>query len=221
LKEFKLPLRQGLHFSFREGDDPPGLYQWTTDLSLGARLSVNLIFIAAQALRPSDALPRRYYKFDYRALVCYPQSHPKCRWTDFISADRSSKAERGASIEREELRSLPSIYIYFESEVFYPLYDLSAFDPSRTIAERPKRQSAWSLPFTWVGPSNYLRLSGGPKVSYGTCPRRPCAVIKLRFEAPEMLEGTVPLNAEYLFPKEEPLYHALLQADVPFLAKLA
>jgi hypothetical protein len=222
LDQFKLPLSAGLRFSFSERHDPPkGLYRLSTASNITARFSTNPVFVAVL----------KHYGFatdcldvtKSLAVALWFATHRAIRGADgLISFERRASVwkESSAAPEREQLRSMPSIYIYFESDPpGYPLFDLSALDALGTIAQRPQRQAAWSLPFNWIGPTPYVHVPGMAKIWSGDCPRTPSVVIKILFEPPEILEKTVTLTGEYLFPKNEPLYQAPLKADVPFLAK--
>jgi hypothetical protein len=118
---------------------------------------------------------------------------------------------------------VPTLHIYVHPPLpsedlveRYPLVDLTCVDELSAIAQRPKRQSAFSLPtqtFTFSTPSRRLIPMFGMESPHY---RWPTAVIKLYF--PFEPSNRADITSETLFPKDEPIYQRLLAARAPHLA---
>jgi hypothetical protein len=96
----------------------------------------------------------------------------------------------------------------------YTLVDLARLEALATVAERPTRQFALSLPCSYVtfgSPLPHIR----PMIDYQNLIRWPAAIIKL-YVSFEMCDSDI--TCETLFPKDERLYRELLAAKAPYLA---
>ena len=116
----------------------------------------------------------------------------------------------------------PSVYVYIQrNSVESPVVDLTAGRLTREKASRPFAQRAWALPF-------YRHASvfgGGMDAGFGrvggAVQRWPSAIIKPVFEPRAAAEARAMHDTAELFPPDDPLYRALIDAGVPRLARYA
>lgn len=120
------------------------------------------------------------------------------------------------------LEPAPSIHVYIVApglEPWAPYVDLGSLESLVTVARRPVVQRAHSL--TCV--EHERGLSGNPhyphrfSVQYHL--RFPAAIIKLGFAYSAARDHFEPFTQNQLFPTDEPIYRALLDADAPYLVR--
>ena len=116
----------------------------------------------------------------------------------------------------------PSVYVYLQFDHREnPVVNLTKSEALRGRAHRPFVQSAWGLPFmahgqSWMGD---MDAQFGRVDSPAT--RWPSAVIKPIFPGEECERARVRYRTADLFPPDDPLYWALLDANAPRLARYA
>jgi len=110
-------------------------------------------------------------------------------------------------------------YVYLQKhDRENPVIDLTHIENLRGAAERPFVQSAVALPYQTFGIFASAGMDGGFVRSEGPAFRYPTAVIKLLFPAGEIRAARPEIDSDYLFPKSDRLYQALIKEQAAELA---
>lgn len=178
----------------------------TFNLDVTADAAIALWFALHAATRDSDGLIQ-FSAIDVESLVADEPPLP---------SDSSSP-----NASEEWITGLPSVYLFAEW-ADEQLIDLTAISELSGVAERPVRQSAWSLPFfpPHLTPAGDWGSTVYSKpIAFAQHDWLPRAVFKIAFSSRNVPANLHHLCPAYLFPKDDRIYNALLEKDVPFLAK--
>jgi hypothetical protein len=213
-QELKVEPETGIYYWFSDPDQPTKTVAAPfSDRRDSARISTNPLMMAIAM----------HYGFP---TLCLDVSADEAVsiWFALHQADRDANGAISFSplvhkVEREPLDSLPSLYIYLQKhDRENPVVELTRIEQLRGVADRPFMQSAVALPFRTFGTFASSLMDGGFANAEGPAFRYPTAIIKLLFAGAEMHAIRPEINSDYLFPKSDRLYQALICSQASELA---
>jgi hypothetical protein len=211
-KSFNLDMRKGFAFMPDKCAGAPVAFH-VIDRSVSARLSYNLHY-AGLLQHYGFPTPNLDLSEDPIIGLWFALNKASREEGRLIFSHLHESTER--ILDASSFGEGPSVYVYLENIETSKVMDLRQCPGLSSVAVRPERQKAYSLPFLVSRPSIHASIGshGTPLVSRGYTHHAPVAVIKINMK-PSVIKD---LNQSLLFPLDDPVYAALLGNDAPYLA---